>query len=127
MCTASMIGDHFKDKWYQGIPYDPNVPWMPMGTKPDQQEQVRLQLDALGIKFEQLKSEVLDMKKLLLRAIKYDKDHNEPDCAIEEKLEFLKKVADMVGIGWDDIKEAMKPKKPTPPPSRTIKEHKSGK
>ncbi len=43
------------------------------------------------------------MKELLKRAKDYDIRNNEPDCEIEEKMEFLKKVAALVGINLDEI------------------------
>ena len=94
MCVVSMVGDYFGDKWEpfkQPIPspIGPfNVVW-PSG--PTQAE------------FDALKKEVLDMKELLKKAKLYDEKHNEPNCEIESKMEFLKKVAALVGIDLDEV------------------------
>ncbi len=88
MCTVSMIGDFYDDKWKKTVPADTTGIW---STPPTRQE------------FEELKKEVLDMKELLKRAKKYDNDNGEPNCEIEDKMEFLRKVAQMVGIDLDDI------------------------
>lgn len=81
MCVYSMIGDHFNDKW-QPI----QQPFQTYIQGVSQQE------------FDKLKDEVLEMKKLLERAIKYDKEHNEPSCQTEEKVKLLKEMAKVFGI-----------------------------
>ena len=48
--------------------------------------------------FDRVKQELEDLKKLLKRAKKYDKDNNEPDCEIDEKVETLKKIAKAFGV-----------------------------
>jgi hypothetical protein len=87
MCTVSMIGDHFNDKWKQP-PYQQiftNIP------------------DVSRAEFEALKKEVEEMKALLKRAKEYDEKNNEPNCEIEEKMAMLRKFADAVGIDLDDV------------------------
>lgn len=91
MCVVSMIGDHFHDKWNQPY-YKEIITNIPEVSKKD---------------FDDLKKEVLEMKELLKKAIKYDKDNNEPNCEVEEKLETLKKVAELLGVSLDDV---LKPK-----------------
>ncbi|VDM10415.1 unnamed protein product [Wuchereria bancrofti] len=53
--------------------------------------------------FEQLKKEVEDMKKLLIRAKEYDEKTGQPDCEMEEKVALLKKVAELVGVDLSEI------------------------
>jgi hypothetical protein len=95
MCVVSMVGDHFGDKWEpfkQPIPSPVGpftVSWPTPG--PTQAE------------FEALKKEVLDMKELLKRAKIYDEKNNEPNCEIEDKMDFLRKVAALVGVDLDDV------------------------
>lgn len=87
MCTVSMIGDHFNEKWKQP-PYQQiftNIP------------------DVSRAEFEALKKEVEEMKALLKRAKEYDEKNNEPNCEIEEKMAMLRKFADAVGIDLDDV------------------------
>jgi hypothetical protein len=87
MCTVSMIGDHFNDKWKQP-PYQQiftNIP------------------DVSRAEFEALKKEVEEMKALLKRAKEYDEKNNEPNCEIEEKMAMLRKFANAVGIDLDDV------------------------
>ena len=87
MCVVSMIGDHYRDKWTQ-----PQYPasW----SYPPQVTQQQ---------FEELKKEVLEMKELLKRALKYDEDNNQPNCEIEQKMDFLRQVAKSVDIDLDDV------------------------
>ena len=87
MCTVSMIGDHFGDKWGQE-PYKTYFEDLNKVTRAE---------------FEQLKREVEEMKSLLKRAKKYDEDNGEPDCEIEDKIALLRKIAKMVGVDLDDV------------------------
>lgn len=89
MCTVSMIGDHFDDKWRQPY-YTPIIQDPQYATKEE---------------IEALRQEVLEMKKLLKAAVKYDTENNEPNCQMEEKIAMLKKVAEIVGV---DIEEVFK-------------------
>lgn len=86
MCVVSMIGDHYQDKWreinYDFSSYIQNVS---------------------RAEFEALKKEVENLKELLKRAKEYDEKNNEPNCEIEEKMEFLRKVAQLVGIDLDEV------------------------
>lgn len=97
MCTISMIGDNFSDRWRQYNEPDrkkffpvgfPNIPPVPQITKQE---------------FDDLKKEVLIMKELLIKALEYDKKNNEPHCEMEEKVVLLKKVAEMVGISLEEV------------------------
>lgn len=91
MCVVSMIGDHFNEKWEPFKPYVNPYNQLPFQPSVSRQE------------FEALKKEVEEMKKLLIKAKKYDARNNEPNCEIEEKMDFLKKVAALVGIDLDEI------------------------
>jgi len=87
MCTVSMIGDHFNNKWNQ--PY---------------YQQTFTNLSSISKQeFDALKKEVEDMKQLLIRAKIYDEKNNEPNCEIEEKIETLRKIADLMGVDLNDV------------------------
>lgn len=88
MCTVSMIGDHYDDKW----------------KKPDYQKFFNdFQTPPSRYEFEVLKKEVEEMKALLIRAKAYDEKNNEPNCEVEPKMETLRKMAALVGINLDDV------------------------
>lgn len=84
MCVVSMIGDLYTDKWSNSS--YPSI-FDKINTGNDTKEE-----------FESLKKEVLEMKKLLEKALEYDKKNNEPHCEVEDKIAILKKVADLVGV-----------------------------
>lgn len=97
MCVVSMVGDHFNQKWddYFPKPSGPLTPWPPQTywpTPPPSREE-----------FDKLKKEVEEMRALLIRAKEYDEKNNEPSCEIEEKMEKLRKIAELVGLSIDDI------------------------
>lgn len=87
MCTVSMIGDYYGEKWGQ-----PDYKWVF-----DNINNVTRQ------EFEALKKEVEDMKELLKRAKIYDEKNNEPDCELEEKMKKLREIANIVGVDIDEI------------------------
>lgn len=100
MCVVSMIGDHYRDKWAPILPgpASPMVPFAPISPfrgliEPEVSRQ----------EFDDLKKEVLEMKALLKRAIKYDKDNHQAGCEIDDKMGFLRKVAAIVGVSLDDV------------------------
>jgi hypothetical protein len=82
-----MVGDHYRDKWF------------PMPQVPDSNFKFFIDPEApTRAEFDALKREVEEMKTLLIRAKKYDEDNGEPDCEMSEKVEILKKVAELVGV-----------------------------
>jgi hypothetical protein len=107
-----MIADHYRDKWQQSqsglLPYQPSSPYVqinwpdkpqvgplaPFKTHPTQN--VEKDID-------DLRKEVQEMKELLKRAIKYDEDNKEPHCETKEKIEWIRKVAEAVGLTLDDV------------------------
>lgn len=84
MCVVSMIGDHFNEKWRQ--PYQDGA-----------------FNNITRLEFELLRQDVLEMKELLKKALEYDKKNNEPDCHIDEKINFLKKFAELFEIDLAEI------------------------
>lgn len=99
MCVVSMVGDHFHDKWKDNDWLKPYI--QPGISHPIQVNPVQMTQD----QFEQLLNEVREMRKLLERALEYDKRNNEPHCEIEEKIATLKKVAELVGVSLEDLFE----------------------
>lgn len=87
MCTVSMIGDHYSDKWNQPK-YQPIFTNISNISKEE---------------FDALKKEVEEMKELLKKAKIYDEKNNEPNCEMEDKIALLKKIAELVGVDLKDI------------------------
>ena len=98
MCVVSMVGDWYHDKWKD---YPPVQPYYVPQTVPA--TTVVLNTGVSQEEFDKLKKEVEDMKELLRRAKIYDEKNNEPNCEIEEKMKFLRRVAEAVGINLDDV------------------------
>ena len=101
MCVVSMVGDHYNQKWNEPV-YRSLIDRIQItGTNPT----VASYNFNLVTKqeFDSLKKEVEEMKELLKRAVEYDERNNEPHCEIEEKVEVLKKVAELLEVNLDDI------------------------
>lgn len=90
MCVVSMIGDYYGERFPQQYPFV--VP-------PNQINESAI----TRAEFEALRKDVLEMKDLLKRAKIYDEEHGEPDCEMEQKVELLKKVAELVGVDLEEI------------------------
>jgi hypothetical protein len=101
MCTVSFVGDDYRrtfpDRWPKVDPWriDPIQPFTPTPevSKED---------------FEKLKREVEELKKLLKAAKRFDDKTGQKDCEMDDKIEFIRKVAKFVGV---DIDEVFEPKK----------------
>lgn len=90
MCVISMIGDEFS----KTIPRD--HPW----TNPfkDSTGTVTLITGPTQEEFDKLKKEVESIKKLLQAAKIYDEETGQPDCETDEKMAFLRKLAEFLGV-----------------------------
>jgi len=99
MCTVSMVGDFYGDKW--GRKYDDWFKQVPTTT--DIKITIPEPPPISKEEFEALKKEVEDMKELLRRAKIYDEKNGEPHCEMEDKVAMLKKMAQLFGVDLSDI------------------------
>jgi hypothetical protein len=97
MCIVSNVGDYFRENLPKQYPYIgpwtdpmPGIHSWPVAA-PTKEE------------FDALKKQVEALKKLLEAAKIYDEVANEPDCSVDEKVEFIKRVADFVGVDLEDV------------------------
>lgn len=99
MCTVSMIGDDARDRWGRRYPWIvPNPGW-----PAPQPERIVAPPEVSKQEFDALRREVEDLKDLLKRAKRYDEDNGEPDCEMDDKVELIKRVADLVGVDLSEI------------------------
>lgn len=100
MCAVSFVGDHYRDKWapLPGTiwPYQSGTGFSTGSTQVYPAPASKEDVDAL-------RKEVLEMKELLKRAKKYDEDNGEPNCEMDDKMAYLRKVAGSVGVEIDDV------------------------
>lgn len=87
MCVVSFIGD----SWRQNPP-PVTTPWIGMPLSDPTQDQI----DAL-------KAEMESLKKLLKAAKIYDEETGQADCAMDEKVELIQRLADIVGVDMEDV------------------------
>jgi len=86
MCVVSNIGDYARDRIPQQFPW--------INTPP--QDPPLADLVAL-------RREIEELKKLLKAAVAFDAATGQPECEVEEKIEFLRYVAKFVGIDLDEV------------------------
>lgn len=96
MCIMSSIGDEwgrtYPDRW-------PNVPVPPSTTT----TVYTVTPEVSKEEFDALKREVEALKELLKAAKIYDEATGQPDCEMDEKVELIRRVAELVGVDMDEI------------------------
>lgn len=98
MCTMSMVGDFWSEKWRE--------PLNPMQKVTNNTITTGVNLFPTFItkeEFDSLKKEVEYMKELLIKAKIYDEKNGEPHCEMEDKVELLKKVAKIFNIDLSEV------------------------
>lgn len=104
MCMVSNIGDIYGKKW--GPPFEPPLnPFVFPAVAPE----------ITKAEFDALKREVLELKKLLRAAKKFDQATGQPDCEMGEKIAIIRKVAEAVGVNLDDLFGISPPGNPKSP------------
>jgi phytoene/squalene synthetase len=95
MCVVSALGDEwgkgFPDRW-PNVPStsNPNVTYT-FPTAISREE------------FDALKAEVEHLKELLKAAKIFDEATGQPDCEMDEKIELIRRVAELVGVDMDEV------------------------
>lgn len=93
MCVISFIGDHYAERWQPYVtPPNTTTPFVFTQPQPISRDE-----------FDLLKREVENVKELLIKAKRYDEDHDEADCSMDEKVDVLRKVAEMVGVDLSEV------------------------
>lgn len=92
MCTVSFVAD----EWARRFPENHHWP-QPDVTNITFPQSVTMQ------EFDDLKKEVEALKELLKAAKKFDEETGQPDCEMEEKIAFIKKIADAVDVDLSEV------------------------
>jgi hypothetical protein len=113
MCTVSNIGDNYRDnfapRWPNLLPHPhtwPPQPGVPVPVFPTTAPTEKIFINTSGVskeEFEALKKEVEELKQLLKAAKKFDEETGQPDCHMDDKVDFIKKLAEYVGVDLEDI------------------------
>ena len=109
MCTVSNIGDNYRDNFAPRWPNVPVWPHQPVGVPYPAQPSIPGQPLVINTsevtreEFNALKKEVEELKQLLKAAKKFDEETGQPDCHMDDKVEFIKKLAEFVGVDLEDI------------------------
>lgn len=112
MCMVSAIGQEYYDDYYHRYP--PGYPWTypPQPIRyPNPPSTPTKGGEHTHPEFDELRKEVEELKNLLKRAKKFDQATGQPDCEVDEKVDFIKRLADFVDVDLEDVFGNMKPKK----------------
>lgn len=103
MCIASFIGDDFSRR-IGGSPWTTlPVDTMPGFPNSDTKLPGQLFNPASRTELEALRKEVADLRVLLEQAKTYDKDHDEPNCELEEKIALVKHFGEVFSIDFHGV------------------------
>jgi hypothetical protein len=91
MCIVSNIGDYWKDSFIERYPGV--TPWGPTPLK----DQVS------RFEFDRLAAEVRQLRELLMRAKAFDEHVGEPDCAMDDKVQLIRQIADQLGVDMSKV------------------------
>lgn len=110
MCVVSMVSDHYLHKYKQDYPWINEVIYPKTITDDSVMKNVTLLPNPPAIpdtvsreEFDALKKEVEDLKILLQKSIEYDKNNNEPECYIDDKVELLKNLGKAMGVDIESV------------------------
>lgn len=98
MCATSTVIDNYRQDFKFG-----EVKFYPNGTPPIDFKLTPLQYPVTRQEFEELKASVEELKKLLIEAKAEDIRNNAPDCEMEEKKQFVLKLAELFGIDMSEV------------------------
>lgn len=97
MCIVSMMGDQYQ----KTFPYEVPTPFPNPKTYPVDWNEI------LGYPskkdFDDLKEEVQELRKLLKAAKEYDAATGQPDCEMDEKVGFIKSLAEFLGVDMSQV------------------------
>jgi hypothetical protein len=91
MCAVSYIADDWTSR------HQPDIGRLLSGVT------VPIQPGPTQAAFDALKAEVEELKLLLKAAKRYDEKTGQPNCEMAEKIAFLRKVAEFVGVDFSDV------------------------
>ena len=94
MCIGDWTAPPQPQPWMKTYP-DPEQPWYWATTFPNSV--------VSRVEFDELKRDVEELKLLVKRAKEYDERNGEPDCEMNEKVELVRKVAELVGVDLEDL------------------------
>jgi hypothetical protein len=104
MCVVSNIGDQWRDAFPERYPWYP--PYTPLPGIPNPYAPPVIIIPGpTKEEFDALKKEVEALKELLKAAKKFDEETGQKNCEMDEKIDFIKKIAEFVGV---DINEVFK-------------------
>ena len=95
MCVVSMVIDNYRDRQW------------PDYTRTTSDTRFVMTDHSLATKADirDLKRHLIELKELIVAAKKYDDATGQPECEVDEKVDFMFEVADRLGISMDDVLE----------------------
>lgn len=101
MCTVSNIGD----SWRQKFPLDyPNIqPWIQQSPGTSLPNYSGIEIERLKVEIAKLREDMEALRDLLKAGKAYDEKTGQKDCEMDEKVAFIKKMAELVGVDFTEV------------------------
>lgn len=97
MCVVSYVGDTFRDR------FPGKHPWYVPTVSPPTPTFQEIISGISRAEFDALKKEIEELKRLLKNAKEIDELTGQPDCEMDSKVDFIKKIAEAVGVDLEDV------------------------
>lgn len=104
MCVYSMIHDKARQTFPRQYPWlEPFIQPVTIPADGGNAKTVTKKVEDYASKedVEAIKKELKALRKLLEAAQKYDEETGQPDCGVEEKVQWLRELAEKLGLDWD--------------------------
>jgi hypothetical protein len=106
MCTVSNIGDYARTTFppkYPHVDFPPTVHLPTPFPSVVQWPPVNSDVELLKVELANLKRDFEALKELLKAAKVFDEKTNQPDCEHADKVAWLKKAAELVGVDLSEV------------------------
>lgn len=109
MCIISAVSDGYHKDFFDKHPWIPvqPQPFTPNPVGPIKIEKPMVVMPDLNRvtrqEFDELKKEIEELRLLLLAAKRYDEQTGQPNCAMEEKVEFILRMGELLGVDMTQV------------------------
>lgn len=103
MCAVSMMIEYYQKDFPNRWPWYEPPKEIPPSRTSTTTEFIFDPPPDIEVQVQKLKDEVSELKDLLKQTKKFDEATGQPDCEMESKINFVRQLADFVGVEMRDV------------------------